>query len=250
MVRELLAKKIDEVKIDFISSFETWAVTRKIFDVSHNNKFISKVNENEFVRIGLSHIIEREWFTKPTGTIYYDHKTMGGNYGKSIAFGETKYILSELNGHKQNMFYIETHEVIKTINEIIDKKPHNDLVILTNPVSITQLIGHDNYKIIMKAPLWGYYSDTMIPIYFTPEIQHGVIYIFNKNVGSILIKEDANITVSEIKISEHEKIKADISELKEKNLLEYVRVRPFELIKYIHNEKIVVDVLEVDLVEE
>ena len=233
-----------------MSSFETWAVTRKIFDVSNYNKLISKINENEFIRIGLSHIIERDWFTVSKGSTYYDHKTMGGHYGKSVAFGETKYILSELNGYKQNIFYTETHEVLKTINEIIEKKPHSDLVILTNPGSITQLIGHDNYQMIMKAPVWGYYSDTIIPIYFTPEIQHGIIYIFNKNIGSILIKEDVNITVSEIKISEHEKIKADNPELKDKNLLEYVRVRPFQLIKYIHNEKIVVDIIEYDLEEE
>ena len=181
--------------------------------------------------------------------VYRDHKTMGRHYGKSIAFGEAKYILSELDGRKKNTHFIKKNEVISTIDKVIDKKSHSNLVILANPASITHLIGHDNYTIVMDAPLWGYYLDTMIPIYFTPEIKHGSIYVFNKNVGNILINEEANIKVSEIKISEHDRIKLDVPELKDKNLIEYVRVRPFELIKYIHNEKIIVDVIEVDLEE-
>jgi len=236
MVEQLLKDRILAVKKEFDKEFRLWAVTRQIFEISHYSIYEERsIIDEDYVKIGYSHIIERYFFTKQKGTKYYDHIGLGSYYGKGLAFGEIKYIMNNLIKREREVIYIEEIEIYNKLNDLIKNFKMADLVILTNPVNISKFVDMDNFILKNEGTLWGYYRD--IPLYWTSELPKNEYYLFNKNIGILNILKDADIKITEINKSEYESIIRDIPKLTKEELKNQIRVNANEVIKFILTEK-------------
>lgn len=232
MNKMLSSVRIEEIKDEFKKEYYKWAVTREIIDVTHYSKvspYVSVVDE-EFIRIGYSHIIPRAFFIESIGNTYYDHKGIGSNYGKGLAFGEINYVLNNFIKKYSEETKIDKSVIINILNGIDKLYYGGDLVILTSPVNISTYMGIDNFKFQNIGSLWGYYND--MPLYWSPVISKNEYYIFNRNIGKIIIKIDINIDVSDIDESEYDSIIKNIPKFTKKDLKNHIRVKVNEVIKF------------------
>ena len=123
MVENLLYHRIQSVKRDFYEEFKQWAVTRMIFDTRKYPIYIDKENADaEYVRIGYNHLIERNFFTEQKGSTYYDYEGLGVYYGKGVAFGEVRYILTNYLEKIKNIVEINKSEIFDTFSRIINNQ--------------------------------------------------------------------------------------------------------------------------------
>jgi len=242
----LSEKQIQEAGNSFNENFDKWAVFRLIFNVKNIvDTRISKTDD--FVTIGFNHIIERDWFSDYTGTKYYDHTTLGMTRGKGVASGESRYILDQINEVVSNLeisIYVQKDDLLSSIFKRIQNKQKNSLAILANPTIISIFLNEEQFKLTGEVNIWGYYHD--VPVMWSPEVEKNSVYIINRNAGVIILKEYRCFKVSELVISEYDKILSDIDTLTLADLPLRVRVTAKETIKFhlIHsipviNQKIV-----------
>jgi len=235
MVEKLLYDKIQSVKKDFNEEFKQWAVTRLIFDTRKYPIYTDEENaDTEFVRIGYSHLIERNFFTEQKGPTYYDYRGLGSYYGKGVAFGEIRYILNNYLEKIKNVIKIDKSELFGTLSQIINVQGNYRMVILIHPSNISEFTNNPNFIFEKKGALWGYYKD--IPVYWTTELANNQLYIFRNDIGKIIVKSNANIEVSEIDKSDYGNIIRNNPHLTKNELINYVRVASGEEIKFLYQQ--------------
>ena len=233
MVEKILPDRIQSVKSDFYEEFKQWAVTRLIFDIRKYPIYTDEENADaKYVRIGYSHIIERNFFTEQKGSTYYDYKGLGSYYGKGVAFGEIRYILTNYLEKIKNVTEVDTSKLFSTLSQIIDVQGNYRLVILIHPSNISEFISNPNFKLEKKGAIWGHYKD--VPVYWTTEIENNQFYIFGNDIGKIIVKNPANIEVLEIDKSDYGKIISNNPKLTKDELINYVRVVSGEDIKFLY----------------
>jgi len=229
---ELSEKQIQEAGNSFNENFDKWAVFRKIFNVKKiGGTRIRKTDD--FVTIGFNHIVERDWFTNYTGTTYYDHTTLGMTRGKGVALGESRYILNQINDVVSKLevsIHVQKEDIINSIFRRIQNNQKSSLAILANPTIISLLLNEEQFKLTGEVNIWGYYHD--VPVMWSPEVEKCSVYIINRNAGLIIVKEDRFFKVSELDISEYDKILSDIDTLTLADLPLSVRVTAKETIKF------------------
>ncbi len=230
---ELSKKQIEEARNSFNENFNKWAVFRKIFNVKKIGETRIKKTD-DFVTIGFNHIVERDWFSNYTGTTYYDHTTLGMTRGKGVALGESRYILNQINDVVSKLevsIQVQKDDISHSIyRRIQNNNQKNSLAILANPTIISSLLNEEQFKLTGEVNIWGYYHD--VPVMWSPEVEKKSVYIINRNAGLIIVKEDRFFKVSELDISEYDKILSDIDTLTLADLLISVRVTAKETIKF------------------
>lgn len=235
MVEKLLYEIIKSVKEDFYKEFIQWAVTRLIFDTRKYPIYTDEENaDTEYVRIGYSHLIEKNFFTEQKGPTYYDYKGLGSYYGKGVAFGEIRYILTNYLEKSKNVIEINKSEIFCTLSQIINIKSNYRKVILTHPSNISEFTDKPKFILENKGALWGHYKG--IPLYWTTELAKNKFFIFSKDLGKIIVKSDANMEISEIDKSDYGKIIRNNPHLTKDELINYVRVVSGEVIKFLYQK--------------
>lgn len=237
MRNELRSEKITESIQEFETEFHKWDVMRNVFKTIHLPNFkISNLDE-DFVKIGYSHIIPRNFFTDPTGKVYYDNKGIGSHYGKGLAFGEIKYILNVLENKidEEDEKIREKSDVTSCISAMFNTYPDVDFGVLANPTIISDFINLENFKLTYEGTIWGYYANR--PLYWTPEVPKNIVYIIDRNLGKLFIKEDIKMEVQEIHLSEYEKVLNDVKSLSITDLPNMIRVKANELIYFKERDK-------------
>jgi len=229
---DLSQKQIQEARNSFNENFDKWAVFRNIFKVIRIED--KKNNETEdFVTIGFNHIMKRDWFSNYTGSTYYDHVSLGMTRGKSVALGESRYILNLINNVVSKLeisLQVQREDIIKSICRKIQNEQKSRLAILANPTIISLFLNEEQFKLTSEVSIWGYYYD--VPVMWSPEVEKGSVYIINRNAGQIVIKEDRMFKVSELDVSEYNQILSEIDSLTLADLPLSVRVTAKETIKF------------------
>jgi len=237
MSNALSREKITESIREFETEFDKWDVMRNVFKtVKYVNFKIQNIED--FVRVGYSQIIPRNFFIDFTGDTYYDNKGIGSNYGKGIASGETKYILNILENKidKEDEKQCDKKNLTSYISTIFYTYPDVYFGILANPTIITEVINKNQFKITPKRThIWGYINDR--PLFWSPEIPRNVVYLIDRNIGTFIIKQDITMEIQEILSSEYEQVLKDIPSLKSKDLENMVRVKAYEIIYFKERDK-------------
>jgi len=78
--------------------------------------------------------------------------------------------------------------------------------------------------------MWGLFNDR--PLYWNPEISKNIVYLVDRNIGKLFIKEDIIMEVQEIHHSEYEQVMKDVSSLNETDLPNMIRVKAYDLIYF------------------
>lgn len=234
MMRDkLLDKRVFEVSTEFNNVFRKWATAREIFDVVSVGDLQKdeEVQNDDFAKIGLNLIIKRNFFTEQKGITFYDHKGIGSSYGKGIALGEMRYIFKIMVDCK-DVIGFNKNDITNLIQFVNGNTDTEGLVILINPANFSTFLGNNEFTSHASAnkSLWGFIKD--VPVYWTPTITKDKIYIFNKNMGKIIVKTDAHIDISEISPSEYDSIIENIPTMTKDELRNYVRVKANEVIQF------------------
>jgi len=224
--------QIQEARHSFTEHFDKWAVFRNIFNVKNiEDTRIRKMDD--FVTIGFNHILKRDWFAYHTGTTYYDHITLGMTRGKGVALGESRYILNQINDIVSKMevsIHVQKEDILESIFRRIQLYQKSCLAILASPTIVSLMLNEEQFKLTGEVNKWGYYHD--VPVMWSPEVEKDSIYIINRNAGLIIVKEDRFFKVSELDVSEYDKILSDIDTLTRAVLSSSVRITAKETIKF------------------
>lgn len=245
MNNSLSSNRINESITEFKDEFHKWAFTRLFFNVKHYPQYKNqiKIQDDEYVRIGYNQILPRNFFIESRGDTYYDHKGIGSNYGKGLAFGETKYIINILDSNIFEEITRKKDEVTSVLSAKFYTYPDVDFGIISNPTIISDFINYDKFKLDYKGSIWGYYGGK--PLFWTPEIPQNEVYLVSRKFGTIYIKEDPNMVVQEIHRSEYSKILEDIETLTIIDLPKMVRVKAYEVIHFKVQEELKKSVIKI-----
>ena len=227
MIYPLSTQKILESKCEFKTEFHKWNVMRNVFETISFPPFRISNIEEDFVRVGFSHIIPRNFFTDYQGDVYYDNKGIGSNYGKGIAFGETKYILKIMEKKilEEDNKQFEKSDITSLIATLFTKYPETRFAILANPTIISSFMDEEQFRMKYSDSMWGLFNDR--PLYWNPEISRNVVYLVDRDIGTLYIKKDITLEVQEILRSEYEGILKDIDTLSITDLPNMVRVKAY-----------------------
>ena len=228
----LSGKRISETSTEFNNTLRKWATTREIFDVVFVGDLQSEDAQNDGpIKIGLNRIIERNFFTEQKGATFYDHKGIGLNYGKGMALAEMRYVFNKMVDCK-DVIELNKEGITNYLYKFINGNSDTEgLVILMSPQNLTTFWGDNEFTHVKNdKSLWGYINH--IPMYWSPIITKDKFYIFNKNMGKIIVKTDAHIDISEISPSEYDSIIENIPNMTKDKLKNYVRVKANEVIKF------------------
>ena len=227
MISELSKVRIAKTQKAFSVSFQKWTVFQEIF-------YVKKVPNDprftldDYMTIGFRHIMKKYWFMDETGSTYYDCESLGRTRGKGVALGEAKYILNVLDGNIDTVLHLNKNELLSSISSLIQEK--TNILVIINPSLITSFLDSEDFKIIGQDYIWGYFND--VPIYWSPQVDKNSVYILEKEVGSIQIKDGPSLEITEVNPSEYEKILAANDELTLDELIEMIRVSAKEIIRF------------------
>ena len=232
MRNELSSDKIAESTRELNSEFQKWDVMRNLFETIYSPRFTIPILEKDFVRVGYSHIIHRNFFADVSGTTYYDNKRLGANYGKGIAFGETKYVLNVLENKidKEDEKQCEKSDVTSKIAALFNSYPDVRFGILANPTIIRDFMNEEEFRMKYSDTLWGLFNDR--PLYWNPEISKNIVYLVDRDLGTLYVKENITMEVHEIHPSEYDGVLKDIDTLSITDLPNMVRIKAYELIYF------------------
>lgn len=232
MISELKKEKIAETKVEFFTEFERWDVMRNIFETLCPPRFPRGVHKNDFIRIGYNHIILRNFFTDVTDTTYYDNARLGSNYGKGIALGETKYVLNIIENKIDEDDYkqCEKSRITSLIAALFNTYPSVRFGILANPTIISDFMNEEEFRMRHKDTMWGLFNDR--PLYWNPEISKNLVYLVDRDLGILYVKQNITMEVQEIHSSEYDSILKDIDTLSIADLPNMVRIKAYELIYF------------------
>lgn len=232
MSYELSEKQIQETIKSFNESFKKWSVFRYVFKVVIMKDELHKIKD-DYVTIGFNHVMGKKWFSDLTGDTYYDHESLGMTRGKGVALGETRYILNQINEIVEKMeisIHVPKPDITQSLLRTIRSNKNIDLVILVHPSLITSIMDDDNFKIINRVGILGYFLD--VPVIWSPEVQKESVYVLNRNVGLINVKQDSSLEILDLDVSEYGQILKDIDTLTMEELPSMVRVIAKETIKF------------------
>lgn len=232
MKNNLRADKIRESITEFNLEFQKWDVMRHLFKTYTLPHFEVSELEKDFVRIGYSHIIPRNFFTDIQGETYYDNEGIGSNYGKGIAFGETKYILNILENKidKEDYRQSEKTTITSLISALFNTYPDTRFAILANPIIVSSFMDRKQFGMIPSDSMWGLFNDR--PLYWNPEIQTNIVYLVDRDLGKLYVKEDVKMEVQEVLPSEYDGILKDVNTLSITDLPNMIRIKASELIYF------------------
>lgn len=232
MKNRLREDKIRESITEFNIEFQKWDVMRHLFKTYTLPHFDVLDLEKDFVRIGYSHIIPRNFFTDVQGEIYYDNKGIGSNYGKGIAFGETRYILNILENKIDEKDYKQREKTTVTslISALFNTYPETRFAILANPIIVSNFMYRKGFRMLHSDSRWGLFNDR--PLYWNPEIQTNIVYLVDRDLGKLYVKEDIKMEVQEILPSEYDGVLKDVNTLSITDLPNMVRIKASELIYF------------------
>lgn len=230
MMRERLSdKRISEVSTKFNNTFRRWATAREIFEVIYVDD-LQDVQNDDFANIGINQILDRNFFTEPKGTTFYDHSGIGSGYGKNMALTEMKYIYN-IMADREDVIGLNREAMTDYLCKFINGNSDTEgLAILMSPVNMTTFWGNNEFTHINRKSLWGTINN--IPMYWTPEVPKDMFYIFKKNIGKIIVKTDAYIDISEISESDYDSIIEQIPTVTKDKLRNRIRVKAIEVIKF------------------
>lgn len=233
MMRDRLSdKRISEVSTEFNNKFNTWAAARQIFDVVNVDDLQSDedIQNDDFVKITINRITKRDFFTEDKRAIFYDHIGIGTRCGKSIAVGEMTHVHNIMMDCK-DVIGLDKKDMTNYLNKFINGNSDiDDLAILMSPVNFTTFWGDNEFTVVNRKSIWGFIN--RIPMYWTTVIPRDRFYIFNKNIGKLIVKTDAHIDISEISKQEYDKIIENIPTITKDELENYVRVKANEVIQF------------------
>lgn len=249
MSNKLLRSKVCESITEFSSEFKKWGVMRSIFETINWDSLSIPKLEKDFIKIGYSHIIPRNFFTKFTGTTYYDNKGIGSNYGKGLAFGETKYILNILEKKidKKDYHRRTKSRVSDLMSALFNSYPDVRFAILANPGIISYLMNEKEFSRKYSDTRFGTFNDR--PLFWNPEISKSVVYLVDRDLGTLYVKKDVTMEVQEIKSSEYETILKNVDDLSRLDLPNMVRVKSYELIFFKERDSLQNGVIKIDMVD-
>ena len=249
MRNELSRVKIAESTVEMNYEFEKWDVMRNLFETKYFPHFPIQIVDRDFVRIGYNHIILRDFFTDVKGATYYDNKGIGANYGKGIASGETKYILNILENKIDEEDYkqCEKSDVTSLIAALFYTYPDVRFGILANPTIISDFMNEEEILRKYTDTMWGLFNDR--PLYWNPEISKNWVYLVDRDLGRLYVKQNITMEVQEIHSSEYDSILKDIDTLSIADLPNMVRVKANELIYFKQRDELRNGVIKITIPE-
>lgn len=235
---ELNIDKINESIKEFKTAFHKWDIMRDLFETVKYSNYLISLFEEDFVTIGHSSLIPRNFFSNFEGTTYYDYAGIGSNYGKSIAFGETKYILNIIENKidEDDKKQCEKTRITSLIAVLFNTYPDVRFGILANPTIISEFMTEKEFELRYSDTIWGLFNER--PLYWNPEISKNIVYLVDRDLGKLYVKEDISMEVQEIKPSEYEKVLKDVPSFTISDLEKVIRIKTSEQIYFMERDEL------------
>ena len=233
--------RIEHVRQELVTSMETYSVIRRVLrPISLRDHPARAERKGEFHKIGVSEVTDKIWFVEgsfPEG--YYAVMGIGTSYALEIAKTETVYLMNAISRAcrkaEREIHYPDTltPTVIYDAANILTERGFDPNFVFTNVRDHVDLwryhppyggFGRDTY---LDMP-----GHTPLTVDFAPEVPSGTSYVIDREqFGKLVLKEDLDISVSEITDEEKPAIIKDLPELKGQELEEKVKLVVQEILR-------------------
>ncbi len=200
-----------KVIAEFLGEFSSWAIARRILNVVPW-KANSRAESNGFRKIGFNDIVDKIWYVDnpPDVDGYLSVQGIGSDYGRAVAQAETKAVvdrLIEASPRLPSMSYKEmfSPETLEAGVKILGDNGFHADVVLSNIHDFGNLWQFGGFvRGIVPNTSLKTSSGGEVAIHDAVEVPDGIILLLDRGAaGSIVLKEDATLVISEI--SEEEK---------------------------------------------
>ncbi len=238
---EISEERVGRIRQELLKSMEVYSVIRRVLRPIKLRAHPARAEmKGEFRKIGVNEITDKIWFVEgsfPEGQ--YATAGMGTSYALEIAKTEAVYLMgsiSRASGKAEHEIRYSdelTPNVIYDAANLLTRQGFDPNLVLTN-------VRDHVYLWRFHPPYGGFGRDTHLDmpghkpliVDFDPEIPQGSSYVLDRTqFGSLVLKQDLDLTVSEISDEEKPMIIKHLPELKGHDLGEKVRLVIQEILR-------------------
>jgi hypothetical protein len=233
--------RISKVLGELFEDFRKSALGRRILTPVYLSAKDERRDDQDFISIGVSHILDKIWFVDGTsGDTFYGYQGIGGDYGRGLAEAEASHIVKCIleNCRNNRITFkgeIQPSDILRSL-EVLESNKMEARIILTNVHDHVQLWHHRNMIVdgqLGIAPAFSGYGHK-IGIEFFRGLPSGTSIVVNPyELGELLIRKTVEdvATISEIEDHEKPKLLKELPSMTVEKLDESVRFLVYEVIK-------------------